>query len=350
MLSSGATANLGEIGKTMSRLDHPISSSIHFEQDGIQHGFLRLPYSRDDSAWGAILIPIVQFKHGTGATALITGANHGDEYEGPIALYNFAQRTDLTSFQGRVIIIPAMNYPAFQAGTRVSPLDHLNMNRIFPGKVDGSITQVLADYFSRVLLPMADYVLDIHSGGKTLDFLPFAACHELPNPQQQAKCEAAMQAFGAPYTLKLVEDTRGMYDHQAEMMGKVFVSTELGGGGTTTPRSIAHTKRGLNNFLIHAGILEDRLQTASEPSQSLSMNQHSYVFAEHQGLLEPCVALGDTVEEGQLIAYIHTIERTQAKPQAYYASTSGLILARHLPSLIKMGDCLQVIATLKPNF
>lgn len=331
----------------MSVIDHPIKCSIDFSKDGIQHGFLRLPYSRNDSAWGAILIPIVQFKNSIGSTALITGANHGDEYEGPIALYNFAQRTDLASFQGRVIIIPAMNYPAFQAGTRVSPLDHLNMNRIFPGKVDGSVTQVLADYFSRVLLPLADYVLDIHSGGKTLDFLPFATCHELTDKQQQAKCEAAMQAFGAPYQLKLLEDTRGMYDHQAESMGKVFVSTELGGGGTTHPRSIAIAKQGIENFLIHAGILSRPEKIQATISQNLVMDQDSYVFAEHNGLLEPCVALGETIQSAQLIARIYSIERTDQKPQSYYAPRGGIVMARHVPSLIKMGDCLQVIASLE---
>lgn len=328
---------------------HPISSSINFEQEGIQHGFLRLPYSRNESAWGAILIPIVQFKHGIGPTALITGANHGDEYEGPIALYSFAQRTDLASFQGRVILIPAMNYPAFQAGTRVSPLDQLNMNRIFPGKVDGSVTQVLADYFSHVLLPMADYVLDMHSGGKTLDFLPFATCHELPNKLQQAKCEAAMQAFAAPYHLKLLEDTRGMYDQQAETMGKVFVSTELGGGGSTNPASIAIAKQGLENFLIHAGILKGSIKTPVQNPQSLFMDAHSYVFSEHQGLLEPCVSLGESVETAQLIARIYPIERTNQKPYAYYAPRSGIIMARHVPSLITMGDCLQVIAGLEQD-
>lgn len=334
----------------MSNLDHPIKSSIDFAKEGIQHGFLRLPYSRNDSAWGALLIPIVQFKNGIGPTALMTGANHGDEYEGPIALYNFSQRTDLASFQGRVIIIPAMNYPAFQAGTRISPLDQLNMNRIFPGKVDGSVTQVLADYFSRILLPMADYVLDIHSGGKTLDFLPFATCHELADKQQQAKCEAAMRAFGAPYALKLLEDTRGMYDHQVESMGKVFVSTELGGGGTTNPYSIAIAKQGVENFLIHTGILRQSALPQPNPSQHLVMNQESYVFSEHQGLLEPCVALGEKVEPDQLIARIHSIERTDQKPQSYYAPRGGIIMARHVPSLIKMGDCLQVIASLEQQF
>jgi hypothetical protein len=52
----------------------------------VHHGFLRLPYSRDDSAWGSVMIPITVVKNGDGPTALLTGANHGDEYEGPIAL------------------------------------------------------------------------------------------------------------------------------------------------------------------------------------------------------------------------------------------------------------------------
>ncbi|WP_177486089.1 succinylglutamate desuccinylase/aspartoacylase family protein, partial [Pseudomonas sp. F16(2018)] len=87
----------------------------------------------------------------------------------------------------------------FQAGTRTSPIDRGNLNRSFPGRPDGSVTEKIADYFRRTLLPLADIVLDIHSGGRTLDFLPFAACHVLPDKAQQARCEAGMQAFAAPY-------------------------------------------------------------------------------------------------------------------------------------------------------
>ncbi|WP_219988702.1 succinylglutamate desuccinylase/aspartoacylase domain-containing protein [Leucothrix pacifica] len=209
---------------------NPISATIDFDKDGIQHGFLRLPHSTNESAWGSIMIPITQFKNGDGPTALLSGANHGDEYEGPIALYSFAARERFDDLQGRVIIVPAMNYPAFCAGTRVSPIDGLNMNRIYPGQAKGTVTPVIADYFSQTLLPMADYVLDIHSGGKTLDFVPFAACHVLEDKAKKARCIAAMRAFGAPYELKMVEiDTAGLYDTQVESMGKVFVTTELGG-------------------------------------------------------------------------------------------------------------------------
>ena len=111
-----------------------------------------------------------------------------------------------------------------------------------------------------MLLPLADYVLDIHSGGKTLDFLPFAACHRLDDSKQQARCRAARDAFQAPYQVMMLDiDAESMYDTQVENMGKVFVTTELGGGGTTTPRTVAIAKRGVDNFLIHSGIMAGEL-------------------------------------------------------------------------------------------
>jgi N-alpha-acetyl-L-2,4-diaminobutyrate deacetylase len=62
-------------------IKNPISSTIDFDQNGVQHGFLKLPYSRNDSAWGSMMIPITVAQNGEGPTILFTGANHGDEYE-----------------------------------------------------------------------------------------------------------------------------------------------------------------------------------------------------------------------------------------------------------------------------
>ena len=181
----------------MSR--NPITASVEFDKDGVQHGHLKLPVSTDDAAWGAVMIPICVVKRGDGPTALLTGANHGDEYEGPIALMDLARSLDPAAVSGRVILVPAMNQPAFAAGRRTSPLDGGNMNRVFPGRADGTATEKVADYFQTALLPLADVVVDIHSGGKTLEFLPFAAAHELDDADQQARCVAAMRAFNAPY-------------------------------------------------------------------------------------------------------------------------------------------------------
>jgi len=325
---------------------NPISTNIDFDADGLQHGFLKIPHSRNDSAWGSVMLPITYARHGDGPGAILTGANHGDEYEGPIALQHLANSIDVDRLRGRVIIMPMMNYPAFLAAQRVSPIDQLNMNRIFPGQPKGSITQLIADYISSTLLPMCDYVLDIHSGGKTLDFLPFAAYHELDDKRQQSACEAAALAFGAPWYMGLIEiDAGGMYDSQAEGMGKVFVSTELGGGGSTTPHTAQIAKRGVHNFLVHAGILDSAAIAPPAPSVKLDMQQEgAYVFAEHNGLLEPCVDLGDRVNKGDLLARVYSTERTGCKPVKYLAASGGIIVGRHYPSLIKIGDFMNVIA------
>ena len=325
---------------------NPISATIDFERDGLQHGFLQIPYSRNDSAWGSIMLPITVAKNGDGPGAILTGANHGDEYEGPIALHDLANTIDVDKLRGLVIIIPMMNYPAFQAAARVSPIDQLNMNRVFPGQAPGTVTQLIADYFTSTLLPMCDYVLDIHSGGKTLEFLPFAAYHELEDKTQQRACEAATLAFGAPYYLSLIEiDAGGMYDTQAESMGKVFVSTELGGGGTSSPHTAGVAKRGVHNFLVHAGILDATPLVVDSPSIKLDMQQdNAYVFSQHNGLLEPCVKLGDPVKTGDLIARVYNTERTGSAPVEYTATSDGIIMGRNFPSLIKIGDFMNVIA------
>ena len=324
--------------------DNPVVPTIDLAAEGVQHGFLRLPYSRDDSAWGSVMIPLTVVNNGKGATALLTGANHGDEYEGPLALQELALTLDPAAIAGRVIIVPFMNYPAFRAGLRNSPIDRGNLNRSFPGRPDGTVTEKIADYFTRTLLPEADIVLDIHSGGRTLDFVPFASIHHLPDAALEGRAHAAMMAFSAPFSMRLREiDAVGMFDIAAEEMGKIFVTTELGGGGTATARSVAIARRGCRNLLIHAGLLAGKVD--SHPSVMLDMpSPDCFVFCEDDGLIEPRVDLGTTVREGDELAGIWPVDRTGRSPRIYRAGMDGLLVARHFPGLIKPGDCLAVLA------
>lgn len=323
----------------------PITPTVDLNRDGVQHGHLRLPWSRDDSAWGSLMLPICVIRNGDGPTALLTGGNHGDEYEGPVALYDLAANLKPEKINGRVIIVPAMNYPAFLAGTRTSPIDKGNLNRSFPGRPDGSVTEKIADYFTRYLLPTADIVLDFHSGGRTLDFLPYAAAHALPDTAQEARCFAAVKAFSAPFSMRMIEiDTVGMYDTTAEEAGKVFVTTELSGGGTISAQTAAIAKRGIRNILVHAGILEGEIETSSTTWLDMP-SQECFGFADTDGLLEPLVDLGAPLRKGDLIARVHQVARTGGAAQEYRAALDGILAARHFPGLIKMGDCLSVIAT-----
>lgn len=322
----------------------PVSSTIPLDADGVRHGHLRLPYSRDDSAWGSVMIPICVIANGDGPTALLSGGNHGDEYEGPLALFDLARTLQPDAVTGRVIIVPAMNYPAFRAGTRTSPIDKGNMNRSFPGRPDGTVTEKIADFFQRELLPRADIVLDFHSGGRTLDFLPFCAGHVLPDKEQERRTFSAVEAFGAPWSMKMTEiDAIGMYDTAAEEMGKVFVTTELGGGGTATAASVRIARRGVRNLLCHAGILSEPVEPS--PTRWLDMPDGCFSFAEDDGMIEPMVDLGEAVHEGELLARIWPTGRTGLAPAEVRSKLSGLVVARHFPGLAKAGDCVAVVGT-----
>jgi N-alpha-acetyl-L-2,4-diaminobutyrate deacetylase len=322
----------------------PVAPTIDLDARGAHHGFLRLPHSRNDSAWGSVMIPIAVLRGGDGPTALLTGANHGDEYEGPIALFDLARTLDPADLTGSVIILPALNFPAFRAATRTSPIDRGNLNRSFPGSPVGTVTAKIADYVTRHLLPRADLVLDFHSGGRTLDFLPFAAAHVLPDKAQEARAMAAVQAFAAPFSMQMLEiDAVGMLDTTAEEAGKTFVTTELGGGGTARAETAGIARRGVRNLLVHAGIL----RAAPEPAPTRWLDMPSgdcFTFAEDAGLLEPLVDLGAPVAAGQTVARIHPATRTGLPPLELHAGLDGLLVARHFPGLVQPGDCAAVVA------
>ena len=322
----------------------PIAPTVDFDKDGVQHGFLRLPYSRDDSAWGSVMIPICVIRNGKGPAALLTGGNHGDEYEGPLALYELARTLDPKDVSGSVIIVPAMNYPAFRAGTRTSPIDKGNLNRSFPGRPDGTVTEKIADYFQRELLPRSDIALDFHSGGKTLDFVPFCAAHIRPDKALEAQGFAAVEAFSAPWSMKMLEiDAVGMFDTAAEEMGKLFITTELGGGGTSRAETVRIARRGVLNVLRHAGIVAGAVETTR--TQWLDMpSADCFSFAEDDGMIETMVDLGEPVEAGQVLSRIHSVGRTGGAPRDIRAKMSGMLAARHFAGLVKAGDCVSVIA------
>ena len=120
-----------------------------------------------------------------------------------------------------------------------------------------------------------------------------------------------------------------------------------GGGGTSTARTAEIGKRGAFNFLVHAGILDAAPIESPEASIKLDMQQpNAHVFSEHNGLLEPCISLGDAVQSGDLLARVYPTERSGAAPVEYRAASDGIILGRHFPSLVKIGDFMNVIASI----
>lgn len=322
-----------------------ISSSISLSESGKHVGVLSVPYSRDESGWGSLRVPIAVIGSGNGPSVLLVGGNHGDELEGPVALTNFIREINARDVRGRIVVIPALNYPAVLAGSRTSPIDRGNMNRSFPGDAEGTITQQIAHFVTSEILMDVDAVLDIHSGGRTMYFEPFAAIHELDDRALMERSRAAMVAFGAPTNLVLRElDAEGMLDTTVERMNKVFVTTELGGGGSTSPDSVAIAARGILGFLAHFGILAAPAAPPTGPANALRTSPESYVICEGGGLLEFLVSIGQSVKKGQPVCRVLDIDHPLAAPRVYEAGCSGRLLGRMHGGMVVNGDFLAMVA------
>ena len=146
------------------------------------------------SAYGWLPIPVVTLRNGDGPTLLIMGGTHGDEYEGQISIANLARELTPDRIRGRLILMPTTNAPAAEAGLRTSPIDNGNLNRLFPGDPRGTITEMIAHYIEETVMPLADYAIDLHSGGSSL-FYPPTMLREQGQTAAEAETLRKLQEF-----------------------------------------------------------------------------------------------------------------------------------------------------------
>lgn len=325
-----------------------ISTSIRFDEDGFQTGTLRVPHSVDRSGYGHIPIPIAMLKNGDGPTLLLTGGTHGDEYEGPVALMKLLQRLPQASINGRIIVVPGLNFPAFLAGKRTSPIDQANMNRVFPGKHNGSITEIIAHYVDTELIARADVIFDIHAGGESFNHLPMLLIY--PPRAQHARSEylRLVQSFAAPHSMimdMLGEDRT--YAASAARQEKVFLCGEFGGFGACNPEGLAIVEEGLSRLLNALGIA--RKATAPSPrfdTQYLQVKgQSHYVFSPLSGVFEPTVKLGDNVEKGQLAGRIFNPHAPWDEPFELKFDGAGIVVCLRSFAGVEPGDCVVLLAS-----
>ena len=327
--------------------DSPIWTDIDYEKDGKQTGFLGVPQSTNTSGWATIFIPISVIRNGDGPTALLFGGNHGDEYEGQVTLLNLARELDPSEVRGRIIMLPALNLPASQNGTRLSPLDGMNMNRAFPGSPTGTATSQIAHYVSSVLMPLADFVVDIHSGGRSMHFLSSVNMHRVSDTAQMKAMLEAGKAWGAPYVF-IYKDVAGsgLLPSYAESLGKVTLGTELGSASQFGVGTLKIAASGIRNALALQGLLLNHkpAPSAQEPQIVASELQNDYVMSPADGVFEPFVELGDSVITGQPIGQIHFVSQPAWAPQVVSALTDGFVISRRAFPLTKQGECVAVIA------
>jgi len=334
-------------------------TDIPFDQDGKHIGYIQAPQSTNTAGWANLFIPLIVIKNGTGPTALLFGGNHGDEYEGPVTLLKLARSIEPDQIHGRIILLPALNTPAVLNNSRLSPVDGRNMNRAFPGLPTDTLTGQIAHYVSSTLMPLADLVVDVHSGGRSMHFLPSANMHRVADPTQMRAMVRLGLAWGAPYVF-IYQDVAGggLLPSYAESLGKITLGTEMGSASQYGPATLRLAFDGLRRVLSEMGILtSDTVQTGLEssvqhaPASPVSTStlvsselRDDYIMSPASGIVEPLVELGDDVVAGQAVAHIHFIEQPAWEGLVVRARTAGFVMSRRAIPLTGQGDCLVVVA------
>jgi predicted deacylase len=318
-----------------------VGCPLDLESPGKRLGHLRVPHSSNRSAYGWIGVPIGVIVGGEGPTIYLGGGNHGDEYEGPITLLRLFQELEPWRVRGRLIVLPMTNLPAVLAYQRCSPIDGANLNRMFVGDpgLDHEPTKAIAHFVEEVLLPLCDAAIDLHSGGRTLDYVPSGLARTGPDDPLRERKLAALRAFGAPvsYLVPPVGNADGFLA-AADRKGVLALGTELGGAGTVTPGTLAVARRGVLGFLAHLGVLDGVPEPG--PTRILEVRPEHYVWAPRAGLFEPAVVQGAEVEAGAVAGWLFDPDEPEREPLEVRFEAAGLVLCRRPIPLVERGDCL----------
>lgn len=343
---------MGDPRAEKSRIDNPID----FTRDGFQAGQLVVPA---DPATGAAeaLVPIVSIANGAGPTVLISGGNHGDEYEGQIAALRLVQEIKPEQLTGRIIVVPIISTAASRANTRLWPSGE-NFNRSFPGRAEGPQIERLAHFFTTVLFPAADVVIDLHSAGGVGWIVPCShMCVPKDARQRQAMLEA-MEAWNSDFHFFYTSD--GNYlPNEAERQGKIVVTTELGGGSRIPVEVQELAWSGLTNVLRHVGVLQGEVVTrASLGLQPATLVDCRFddgnvgtvggglfdnIKAPASGLFEVQVEPGSPVGAGEVVGRIWSHTDPTQKPVELRSPLTGYLMGLRTRPAVEQGQSLALI-------
>lgn len=335
-----------------------ILHGIDLGRPGKQMGFAGLTHSDNVYDGGVIPVPVAVISSGEGPTALLVAGTHGDEYEGQVVLHELIRSLEPKHLTGTLIILPAANAPAVRSGTRVSPIDGGNLNRSYPGGPHGAPTDQIADVISGTLLPMADMVLDLHSGGSNSTYVPCTFLYRGPDERAWQQKVAAARVMGLPYVVVVRERFEpGSLNTAGDDAGVVSLSAELGGGATVEPGVLAMARQGVRSVLVHQGILaaspgavagapygDEPVSTRGCEPRWVEFVPESPVIAASAGILEPLVVLGQRVASGEAVARVHAIDDLTRAPREHTAQVDGVVAVLRRPALVSPGTYLVHVA------
>jgi predicted deacylase len=234
-------------------------------------------------------------------------------------------------------VAPIANMPAFRARSiYVSPLDGLNLNRVFPGKADGTVSEQLALWLFENLIEQADYYVDLHGGDLIEALVPFSIYNRCDDGAVEQASRELAEVFGIEQIVR--SESSGPAFCAASDAGIPSMMAEAGGQGSWPPESVAVFASGLERIMRHLGMLAG---PAPEPVATTVLDKFLWVTSEQDGFYYPGVEVGQAVREGQPLGSITDLAGNLL--QAVEAPADGRVLFLVTSLAINKGDPLLAV-------
>lgn len=272
-----------------------------------------------------------------GPTVFISAAIHGDELNGIEVIRRLRQLHLLTKLKGTLILVPIVNIYGAINLSRYLP-DRRDLNRSFPGHSKGALASRLAKTFFEEIVSKCDLGIDLHTASIHKDNLP-----QVRTNIENEHTLGLAYAFEAPVILHS-ELRDGSLRAVAQDKGIPILLYEAGEALRLDEKSIKIGVKGIINVLRANEMLPVRVKKSSRIKPVLTKNS-KWIRAHESGMIQTIKQLGDVVEEGDIIARIHSLFDDQS--YEVMAPFDGIIIGKTQIPLIHEGDAAFHIAALK---
>jgi predicted deacylase len=273
-------------------------------------------------------------------TATIVAGVHGDEGPwGALAIKQALITIPEDELIGSIKIIPVANPTAMEADSRVSPIDNLDLNRVFPGDPDGSHTQKIADIITKYALEGSEYVFDIHGGGSwCVNSFAFSFNGS----------EELAEAINPSFIVKAVNKL-GSLSNYALSNGSKVTAIEMGGRSNYENKWISELANGLKRGLKQGGIIKSKSLEKSSINP-LHVGPTTVLRSVIGGIFIPKVkeeTIGTVLKKGiSLGAIVNPVTMEQEQIFITPFEETAILLLRPRISVVEGGAMIYVIAPL----
>ena len=315
---------------------------LHSAGAGKKTGYIWHFNPRPDAAEGRVGVPIGMIGSGEGPIALLIGATHADEYIGPALINDIFHSIDPKDVIGTIITVPSSNITGIMNGSRFAPEDGKNFNRLYPGNPGGTLSERICHSINKELIGKSHMVLDIHSGGRSLEFIPGALLRLHGEKSIDQKSWHLAQAFGAEVTyISPAAPTHAAHvSAMANQAGIPSIATELGGSEFLEPAALEAGISGIFNVLRTAGVLKGDAKIG----KTRPIHLKHVTYASEDGLFVSKDALGTRVKKGDIAGYLRDATSLKTKPVPIEYAGNGIFACRRRVALSRRGDSLVQVA------